>query len=70
MNTLTITELAERLQVERTTVYRWVRAGHFPGAHRAGPGKTSPVRIPIEDVEAFEAKILAKISQPTKKQEQ
>jgi prophage regulatory protein len=30
-------ELAERLAVHRTTLWRWVRGGHFPHPVRLGP---------------------------------
>lgn len=63
---LSIKEVAKRLQVDHTTVHRWVQQGHFPSAHKAGPGLTSPYRIPEEDVIAFEAKIGA----PSVQQEQ
>lgn len=55
--TLTIREIAERLQVTHATVHRWVKRGYFPNAYRAGPGRTSPYRIPVEDVEALETRL-------------
>jgi excisionase family DNA binding protein len=54
---LSTREVAERLDVDITTIQRWVLQGHFPNAHKAGPGRTSPYRIPLEDVEALEVKI-------------
>jgi excisionase family DNA binding protein len=54
---LNVREVAKRLQVDTSTVHRWVQQGHFPGAYKAGPGHTSPYRIPEEDITAFETKI-------------
>ncbi|MCP4543080.1 MAG: helix-turn-helix domain-containing protein [Chloroflexi bacterium] len=54
--TLSIREVAEQFQVDHSTVHRWVQQGHFPGARKAGPGRTSPFRIPKSDVVAFAAK--------------
>jgi excisionase family DNA binding protein len=55
--TLSTREVAERLKVDITTIQRWVLQGHFPNAHKAGPGRTSPYRIPFEDVKALEVKL-------------
>ena len=52
---LSIKEVAEQFQVDHSTVYRWVRQGYFPGARKAGPGRTSPYRIPKSDIVAFAA---------------
>ena len=36
---------------------RWLKAGYFPNAHKLTPGgRTSPYRIPEEDILAFEQK--------------
>jgi excisionase family DNA binding protein len=51
MDYLTITQAAERLEVDRSTVWRWVQEGHFEGVRRKGLGLTSPVLIPVESVE-------------------
>ena len=50
----TVTEIAERLDVHITTVQNWIRKGHFPGALKKGPGKTSPWVIPQSSLDAFE----------------
>ncbi len=50
---LSVTDVAEQLGVTVRTVQRWVRDGHFPGAFKVGPGKTSPYVIPVEDFEAY-----------------
>ena len=42
---------AERLQVSRTTIWRWIREGRFEGVRRKGFGETSPQMIPVESVE-------------------
>lgn len=44
-------EAAERLQVSRWTVLRWIEEGRFNGVVRAGFGKTSPHKIPVQSVE-------------------
>ena len=52
---LTITEAAEILGVERVTVWRYVKAGHFPNAQKSENKAPLPGwYIPVEDVEAFE----------------
>ena len=30
-------EVAQRLRISETTLWRWARAGHFPKPHRMGP---------------------------------
>jgi excisionase family DNA binding protein len=57
MPMLNVREVAGRLQVDTTTIQRWVRQGYFPGAHKAGPGRTSPYRIPEKDVVALMEKM-------------
>jgi len=65
---MSIREVAEQFQVDHSTVYRWVQQGHFPNAHKAGPGLTSPYRIPEEDVVAFAEKIKTPSTQQEEQQ--
>ncbi len=51
--TLSTREVAKRFKVDLTTVQKWALKGHFPNAHKAGPGRTSPYRIPEQDVIAL-----------------
>lgn len=52
---LSVKEAARRLDVTPTTVTRWIKRGHFPGAHKLNPhGKNSPYRIPEDAVSAFQ----------------
>lgn len=53
---LTTTEVAEELGVTAVSVQRWIRQGHFPGAHKIGPGRNSPYRIPEAALEEFREK--------------
>ncbi|MCP4606495.1 MAG: helix-turn-helix domain-containing protein [Proteobacteria bacterium] len=46
-------QIAERFQVDITTVQKWAAQGYFPNAYKAGPGRTSPYRIPETDVIAL-----------------
>jgi len=55
--TLTIAQVAKRMECSETTVSRWTLAGNFPNAFKRGTGKTSPYRIPVSDVEAFEKRL-------------
>ncbi len=48
---LTVGQAAELLQVDRTTVWRWMKDGRFKGVRRKGFGPTSPNLIPQESVE-------------------
>lgn len=57
MNLLRTAEVAKRLGVHSNTVLAWIRDGHFPGAYKIGPGKTSPYVIPESAIEAFEARL-------------
>ena len=50
---LSVTQLAERWNLSIAAILQWINDGYFPGAYKAGPGKTSPWRIPLEDVLAF-----------------
>jgi len=52
LEALTPSEVAEMCGVTARTVNRWVRAGYFPGTLKA-PGRTSPYRIPKDEVENF-----------------
>ena len=45
-----ITQVAELLNVDRTTVWRWVDQGVFEGVRRKGFGETSPYAIPEPSV--------------------
>ena len=58
--TLTTSQIAEMCGVTSRTVNRWVRAGYFPSAQRA-PGRTSPYRIPKDEVETFIAQMSARV---------
>jgi len=52
---LTSREVAEILQCHFTTVAKLAKQGAFPGAKKFNPnGRTSPLRIPREDVIAFQ----------------
>ena len=56
MKVLTLKETAERLGIRPRTMYKWLGKGLFPNAYKVNPtAKNSPFRIPVEDVEAFEA---------------
>jgi len=57
MEIYTTRQVADRLGATPQTVAAWVRQGKFPNAYRLAPnGRTSPYRIPEEDVTAFEEK--------------
>ena len=45
-----ITQVAELLNVDRTTVWRWVDQGVFDNVRRKGFGETSPYAIPEPSV--------------------
>ena len=52
---LTITEAAEILGVERVTVWRYVKAGHFPNAQKSENKAPLPGwYIPLSDIKAFQ----------------
>jgi excisionase family DNA binding protein len=59
--TLTASQVAEMCGVTARTVNRWVRAGYFAGATRA-PGRTSPYRIPKDEVESFIAQMSERVA--------
>lgn len=48
---LRLSEAAERLNVHRATVYRWITEGRLPAVRLGGPG--SPVRIPEDELERW-----------------
>lgn len=50
MRYLRVGEVAELLQVDRTTVWRWVKSGRFGEIKQGGFGKTSPHKIPLDVV--------------------
>ena len=59
--TLTASQVAEMCGVTARTVNRWVRAGYFAGATRA-PGRTSPYRIPKDEVDSFIAQMSERVA--------
>lgn len=46
----TISQVAELLNVDRSTVWRWVDQGVFKNVRRKGFGETSPYAIPETSV--------------------
>jgi excisionase family DNA binding protein len=54
---LTTSQVAERLQVSRWTVLRWIAEDRFEGVTVAGFGKTSPHKIPESSVEKVAAQL-------------
>jgi hypothetical protein len=54
MEEYSFTDLGKRWNVDRTTVWRWWNDGRFQRWRRKGPGQTSDVLIPVEEVERFE----------------
>lgn len=52
MSLLSIYEVAEILGICPRTVREHISAGRLP-AFKVGPGRTSPIRIKAEDVEAL-----------------
>lgn len=54
---LTVSQVAQRLQVSHVTITRWIQANAFPGVYRVNPDNPkSHFRIPVQDVINFEAK--------------
>ena len=51
--TLKVREVAEIMRRPRQTINTWLYCGCFPGAAKAGDGKSSPYLIPIAEVRAF-----------------
>jgi excisionase family DNA binding protein len=51
-DTVTVTEFAEQVGVDRNTVTDWVRAGKVKGIKKGPfPGKTTPISIPRSELE-------------------
>jgi excisionase family DNA binding protein len=48
---LRIPEAAERLNVSRATVYRWIDEGRLPAVQLGGPG--APIRVPAAELERW-----------------
>ncbi|NUP75339.1 MAG: helix-turn-helix domain-containing protein [Sinomonas sp.] len=54
---LSIKEVADLTGQHPKTVAKLARQGVFPHAYKAGSGaRTSPIRIPMRDVEAYRAR--------------
>jgi excisionase family DNA binding protein len=49
-----ITEIADRLGVDRTTVFKWVQQGKLTAAHKM-PGRTGAYLFTEEEFERFAA---------------
>jgi excisionase family DNA binding protein len=49
-----ITEIADRLGVDRTTVFKWVQQGKLTAAHKM-PGRTGALLFDEAEVERFVA---------------
>jgi transposase len=50
--TITISKFAEEIGVARNTVSRWVQSGKVKGIKQGPfPGRTSPVLIPVSELE-------------------
>jgi excisionase family DNA binding protein len=64
MKTLSIREVAGRLDVTTRAVHRWIHKGYFPGAYKLSPARNSPYRIPESDVVAFDIKRGRRIAEP------
>ena len=56
---ITITEAAERLSVDRSTVWRWVKRGKITGARKKGPMENSALLIPEESISSLESELLS-----------
>ncbi len=55
MKLYTVKEAADRLGAKPRAVIAWVQRGQFPNAYKLNPyGRTSPFRIPEQDIVAFE----------------
>jgi len=52
---LTPDQAAERFDVTGKTIRRWIHLGYFPNAYQLSTAKRSPYRIPMDDIDAFDA---------------
>lgn len=50
----TVEQLADRWNVTGRAVRKWIAEGAFPNAYKVGLGSKSPIRVPVDDVLAFE----------------
>jgi excisionase family DNA binding protein len=57
MRLVTYQQLAEALQVSRTTIERMVRKGRLPKPIKLAPGQSSSARFDMDAVEAALAKL-------------
>jgi excisionase family DNA binding protein len=48
---LRIPDAAQRLNVSRASLYRWIAEGRVPAVQLGGPG--APLRIPEDELEAW-----------------
>jgi len=62
---LTVPELAERLNKSVTVIRRYIADGRFPNAYKDGPYKSSKIRVPKRDVDNYIKTVL--ISNPAAK---
>ena len=61
-----VSQVAVRLGVTPRAVLKWIRIGLFPNAYQLNPhAPNSPWRIPIADVDAFEARRKAQVPRET-----
>ena len=49
-------EVAGKWNVSDRHIRKLITRGEFPGAIRLGTARSSPLRIPVRDVEVFEAR--------------
>lgn len=61
-----VKEVAKRFGKNPATIHRWVKQGHFPGARKNGPGITSAVVIPEDDIIALIEKLNSSITNNSK----
>jgi excisionase family DNA binding protein len=64
-NKLTAAQVAERLNVGRSTVNLWCRQGRFPGAHMENSPVGSYWIIPETDLKGFKPPTLGRPPKPT-----
>ena len=50
---MSVSEIAEWLKVERTTVWTWINDGKLPNARKNEYAATSPYSVPVSDVVDF-----------------